>query len=117
MPHPVVWFEVIGKDGDALNSFYTELFGWKSEPAPAAGYHMLTPEGDQASGGVGTDPSGGDGHVTFYVQTDDLQAGLDKAQSLGGQTVMPPTEMEGTTIALFADPEGHVVGLVKPPAG
>jgi predicted enzyme related to lactoylglutathione lyase len=30
---------------------------------------------------------------------------------------MPPTEMEGTTIALFADPEGHVVGLVKPPAG
>jgi predicted enzyme related to lactoylglutathione lyase len=40
---------------------------------------------------------------------------LDKAENLGGKTVMPPTEpMEGTTIALFADPEGHVVGLVKP---
>jgi predicted enzyme related to lactoylglutathione lyase len=29
--------------------------------------------------------------------------------------VMPPTEpMQGTSIALFSDPEGHVVGLVKP---
>jgi hypothetical protein len=28
---------------------------------------------------------------------------------------MPPSEpMEGTSIALFADPEGHVVGLVNP---
>jgi predicted enzyme related to lactoylglutathione lyase len=53
--------------------------------------------------------------VTFYVQTDDLQATLDKAESLGGKTVMPPmSPMEGTTIALFTDPEGHLIGIVKP---
>lgn len=76
---------------------------------------MFTAEGEMANGGVGNDPSGGDGHVTFYAETDDVQASLDKAESLGGRTVMPPTEpMQGTTIALFADPEGHVVGLVKP---
>jgi uncharacterized protein len=53
--------------------------------------------------------------VTFYAETDDVQASLDKAESLGGKAVMPPMEiMEATTIALFADPEGHLVGLVKP---
>ena len=114
MPHPVIWFEVIGKDAAALSSFYIELFDWKLDSVPND-YFMVTTDGEAPSGGVGADPSGGDGHVTFYAEADDLQASLDKAESLGGKTVMPPTNiMEGTTIALFADPEGHVVGLVKP---
>jgi predicted enzyme related to lactoylglutathione lyase len=29
MGQPVVHFEVIGKDGDALRSFYSNLFGWE----------------------------------------------------------------------------------------
>jgi uncharacterized protein len=116
MPHPVIWFEVMGRDSAALSRFYGDLFDWQVQPAPND-YFMFTPEGEMPSGGVGVgaDPSGGDGHVTFYAHTDDLQASLDKAESLGGRTVMPPTEpMQGTTIALFADPEGHVVRLVKP---
>jgi predicted enzyme related to lactoylglutathione lyase len=63
-------------------------------------------------GGVGQ-AQGGDGHVTFYVEVDDPQATLDKIEGLGGKTVMPVTEMEMVTIALFADPEGHVVGIAK----
>ncbi|WP_028067385.1 VOC family protein [Solirubrobacter soli] len=114
MAHPIVWFEVIGKDAEALSRFYGDLFDWKMDAVPG-GYYMATPEGaERPTGGVGADPSGGAGHVTFYAQCDDLQAMLDKASSLGGTTIMPPSEpMEGTTIALFADPEGHVVGLVK----
>ena len=62
MAHPVIWFEVLGKDGAALSRFYAE-----------------------------------------------------KAESLGRRTVLPPTDpMQGTSIALFSNPEGHVVGLVKP---
>jgi uncharacterized protein len=116
MPHPVAWYEVMGKDAEALRRFYGDLFDWRIDPAPEApNYFMCTTEGEMPSGGIGSDPSGGDGHVTFYVETDDLQASLDKAESLGGRTIMPPTEpMGGTRIALFADPEGHVVGLVKP---
>jgi predicted enzyme related to lactoylglutathione lyase len=118
MPHPVIWFEVIGKDFDTLKGFYGDLFGWKLEDAPGGmPYAMAQAEPDQPpTGGIGVDPSGGDGHVTWYAQTDDLQASLDKAESLGGRTVMPPSEPMpgGTSIALFADPEGHVVGLVKP---
>jgi hypothetical protein len=59
------------------------------------------------------DPEG-NGHVTFYVGVDDPQSYLDKAESLGGKTVMPVTEIPNmVTFALFADPEGHMVGVVK----
>ena len=51
--------------------------------------------------------------MTFYVGADDPQATLDKAEELGGTTIMPVTELENVTIALFVDPEGHVVGLAK----
>jgi predicted enzyme related to lactoylglutathione lyase len=53
--------------------------------------------------------------VTFYVEVDDVAAYLEKAQRRGGETIVPPTEIEqfGLTFAFFADPEGHVVGLSK----
>ena len=40
---------------------------------------------------------------------------LQKAEQLGGQTVVPPTALEqfGLTVAFCADPEGHVIGLSK----
>jgi predicted enzyme related to lactoylglutathione lyase len=44
-----------------------------------------------------------------------VSAYLDKAEQLGGQTIVPPTNIEqfGLTFAFFADPEGHLVGLSK----
>jgi hypothetical protein len=67
------------------------------------------------SGVIGPDHSGGRGHVTVYVEVDDLAAYLSKAERLGGKTVVPPTEISEfhLTFAFFADPEGHVVGLSK----
>ncbi|MFQ5426279.1 MAG: VOC family protein, partial [Gaiellales bacterium] len=48
------------------------------------------------------------------VAVDDPQAALDRAESLGGRTVMPVTEIpDMVTLALFADPQGHVIGIVK----
>ena len=66
-----------------------------------------------ASAAASAQSPDGNGHVTFYVGTDDPQATLDKAEQLGGKTILPVTELPEVTIALFADPEGHVVGLAK----
>src|SRR6184192_3957386 len=63
-------------------------------------------------GGIGQAQEG-DGYVTVYAEVDDPQAYLDKAEQLGGQTVVPVTEMEMVTFALFTDPEGHLFGIVK----
>ena len=65
------------------------------------------------NGGIGG-CNGEPNRVTFYAQVDDLQAYLSKAESLGGTTVLPPTEIpDVVTIAMFSDPEGNVIGLVK----
>lgn len=113
MANPVIHFEVVGKDLQKLQSFYGELFGWKTEPIPEMGYAMVQKEGEGIAGGLGQSQDGGPGHVTFYVSTDDPQATLDKAEELGGKTVMPVTELPQVTLAMFADPEGHVIGIVK----
>jgi uncharacterized protein len=113
MSHPVVHFEVSGKDLNSLQSFYSELFDWNVQKVPGEmPYAMVEKEGDGIGGGIGQAPDG-QGHVTFYVGTDDPQAMLDKVEQLGGKTILPVTELPQVTIALFADPEGHVVGLAK----
>jgi predicted enzyme related to lactoylglutathione lyase len=56
--------------------------------------------------------------VTIYATVDDPETYLDKAEQLGGTTLLPVTEIpDMATFALFADPEGHVVGVVKGDGG
>jgi predicted enzyme related to lactoylglutathione lyase len=65
------------------------------------------------TGGIGPAAPGQDGRVTFYVHADDPAGTLKRVEELGGRVLMPLTEVApDTTVALFADPEGHVVGLM-----
>jgi len=108
----VVHVEVTGKDGAGLQKFYKDVFGWSLDTNNPGGYGMYRQDGG-LTGGIGATTDGSAGHVTFYVHTDDPQAVLDKVASGGGQVIMPLTEVAPeTTIALFADPEGHVVGIM-----
>ena len=117
MPKPVVgWFEVTGKDGQALQTFYSELFGWTvNDAGDGSGYGMVEAGENGIAGGIGASQDGGSGHVTFYVEVDNPAAYLTQVEKLGGTIVLPPTEIPnfGLTFAFFADPEGHVVGLAK----
>ena len=112
MEATIVHVEVRGKDGTALQSFYEEVIGWKLDRNNPGGYGMVRQESG-VSGGIGASQDGGAGHVTFYVHTADPQGALDKVVANGGRVIMPLTEVAPeTTIALFADPEGHVVGIM-----
>ncbi|MDQ3328434.1 MAG: VOC family protein [Chloroflexota bacterium] len=118
MANPVTWFEIIGKDALALQKFYGDVFNWKlSPPQPEMGnYSMVDEEGHGIGGGIGAggDEDGGDTRVTIYIEVDDPQAYLDKVTQAGGTMLMPVTNVtEGVTIAMFADPEGHVIGLLQ----
>jgi predicted enzyme related to lactoylglutathione lyase len=120
MGQPVVHFEVMGKDGPALQSFYTDLFGWKVDADNPMNYGVVlrdgnvSPDGVGIGGGVGQAPEGYSGHVTFYIEVPDVEAALAKAESLGGSRMMGPDKvMETIEIGLFNDPEGHLVGVVK----
>ena len=113
MAHSVLHFEILGPDGAALQKYYTDLFGWEIDDNNPAKYGMVSGIDPGIGGGVGPNPDG-KAFLTVYVNTDDLQASLDKAVSLGGTKVMDPTDIPGgPSIAMFADPQGNVVGLVK----
>lgn len=121
MGQPVVHFEVIGKDGEKLRSYYSELFGWEIDANNPMNYGIVQREGNTDAdgvgigGGVGAAPEGYDGHVTFYIEVPDVEAALAQAESLGGSRIMGPDEVPGGgfVIGQFADPEGHVIGVVK----
>ena len=113
MGNPVKWFEVTGRDGDALQRFYSELFDWKLDTNNPMNYGIVD-TGGGIGGGVGQTTDGSAGATTFYVETDDVAAHLKRAEAAGGSIVLAETEvMQGTVIGLLADPEGHLVGLLK----
>jgi predicted enzyme related to lactoylglutathione lyase len=112
MANPVVRFEVGAADDQPLVRFYGELFGWGLW-AIADGYTLVDTQGGAGiNGGIGRSQTG-EPWATFYVEVDDLQASLDRAEALGGRTVMPVTELPGMAFAMFGDPDGLLVGLMR----
>jgi predicted enzyme related to lactoylglutathione lyase len=111
MANKVIWYEVVGKDGKKLQAFYSELFGWQYKQAPSMVYGMTDPEATGIGGGVGEFP--GSNWSTFYVGVNDVSQALAHAKRLGGKELVPVTKLPDVTIAVFADPEGHPVGLVE----
>ena len=112
MSSPLIHFEVAGRDPAKLQQFFGEAFGWDINADNAMNYGMVNLSGD-VGGGIGPAPEGDpNGHAIFYVGVDDVEASLQKIESAGGKRIFGPMEVpEGPTIAHFADPEGHVVGL------
>lgn len=114
MGNKVVHFEFAGGDGKKLQQFYGELFGWKIDANNPMNYGMVQPDDAGVGGGISPAGPDGKGHLTVYVEVDDLQAALDKAASLGGSIANPPMDVpDGPTIAHFIDPEGNFVGLLQ----
>jgi hypothetical protein len=115
MANPVTWFEIIGGNAAALQSFYRDVFAWKvGESNPQMGnYAMVDNENQGIGGGIGGDASD-HSRVTIYIQVDDPDAYLKKVEAAGGKTLMPATTVtEGVTIAMFSDPAGNTMGLLK----
>ena len=120
MGQPVVHFEITGRDGPKLHSFYSDLFGWEIDANNPMHYGIVNREGNVNAegigigGGIAQGPEGYPGHVTVYVEVPEVEASLAKAESMGGSRMMGPEEVqEGLVIGLFTDPEGHVIGVIQ----
>lgn len=112
MVNQVVHWEIGGADATKLRAFYHELFGWEFDVTDPS--YAVT-EGD---GGIG----GGimqireymEPYVTIYVSVTDLDEALRHVKELGGEIVVPPTPIPRVgSFALFNDPEGTAIGLLR----
>jgi uncharacterized protein len=123
MAQPVVHFEIIGRDPDKLRGYYGHLFGWEFDtPSPVApevsqpdSYGFLdlvtSEDGTGIRGGVGGGSSY-QSHAVFYVGVPNVEAALQRAESLGGTRVMgPAASPNGLVVGHFTDPEGTLIGV------
>jgi predicted enzyme related to lactoylglutathione lyase len=112
--YPVTHFEINAKDAPATQKFYRDLFGWGIDANNPQNYGIIDTKakGTGINGGIGASQQG-NSFVTFYVETDDPAATLAEVERLGGRRVMEPLASGNVVYALFADPEGNVIGLAK----
>jgi predicted enzyme related to lactoylglutathione lyase len=120
MGQPVVHFEIIGKDPAELRRYFGELFGWEFDTSAPVAETVSEPmnygfvnasDGTGIPGGVGGG-AGYESHVVFYVGVPDVEAALQKAESLGGKRrIGPERAPTGLVVGHFTDPEGHLIGV------
>lgn len=112
----VVHWEIQARDAAAQQRFYGELFGWNVDAGNPMGYGMVKGAGGASIGG-GIASTMDAPRATFYVWVPSIDAALEKAAALGGQAVMPRTDLGMVVMGQFRDPEGNVIGLVEGPNG
>jgi len=116
--YPVVHFEINSASAPELAQFYADAFDWSLQP-DGPEYTQIQTNGVCAGtgvpgidGGIGLSEPGDD-FVTFYVQVPDVAEALERVIALGAHVDMPATEAGRVVIAIFRDPAGNRIGLVR----
>ena len=115
MGNPVVQWQIVAKDPDALTRFYASLFGWKVKTNNALGYREVETQSPRGiNGGVWPSPPEGHNLVQLFVEVDDVDAYIDKAIKLGATVIVPKSELpDGDALAIILDPAGLSFGLYR----
>ena len=116
MGNPVVRWQIVARDPEAVANFYTSLFGWSVNANNPLGYRELeTHAGRGIDGGVWPSPPEGHNLLQLFIETDDIDAQIAKATSLGARVLIPKQQLpDGEAMAILLDPAGLSFGLVMP---
>ena len=111
--HHVVHVEFSAQDRESAAKFYSDLFGWKFEQFPEMNYATFNTGDKKVGGGLNpvsdTNPAGA---VVVYIGSEDIDADLAKAESLGAKIITSKTEIPNTGwFGFFSDPTGNMIGL------
>ncbi|MBN2495375.1 MAG: VOC family protein [Deltaproteobacteria bacterium] len=102
---------------DASRAFYSRLFGWELENMPMEqGDYWVVKVGGQGVGGIMQKPAqaaGAPNYWATYVSVDDVDRVADTVKELGGQVIVPPTDIPGIgRFTAFVDPHGAVLSAI-----
>jgi uncharacterized protein len=113
MSNPVLQWQIVARDPDAVTAFYAKLFGWKVTKANALGYRQVD-TGNGIAGGVWPAPPDAPSFVQLFVGVDDVPAAVAEATRLGATVIVPPSVLpDGDHIAILADPGGITFGVMR----
>jgi uncharacterized protein len=112
--HPIVHWEIQSLSPEKLRTFYAEALGWSIDANNPMNYGMVASAGKGGiNGGIGGSPDGKGSRVTVYASVPSIDTVLQRIASLGGQIVMPRTDVGPVIMAMYTDPEGNVMGLIE----
>ena len=111
MSHPVVHAEIRSADPDATRAFFAELFGWNYSDGAYPGYTHVDTGVEGALPTAISPLQGGHDTVLFFIGVQDVEATLNKAEQLGGTIIQTAQQVPGVTFGVFADAQGHQVGV------
>jgi predicted enzyme related to lactoylglutathione lyase len=109
--HPVIHAEIRSADPDATRAFFGELFGWTYSDGAFPGYSFVDTGVEGAIPTAIGPLQGGSDSVLFFIGVQDVDATLERAEELGGTIVQPTQTVPGVSFGVFADAQGHVVGV------
>ena len=112
-PGALSWNELATNDLDGASKFYGDLFGWEVSPfeGTPTPYNVVMNEG-RGNGGIrdlGDEPA--PPHWLVYFGIDDIDAGLTRAEELGGTRLAGPIDINIARVGVVRDPQGAVFAL------
>lgn len=103
--------EIPSRDLEESSKFYQQLFDWKITPIPELNYTVWE-SGESSRGGfaaLSENVKAGD--VQVYVESQDIEADLKNAKSLGAIILQGKKEIPAGWFGVFKDPTGNKIGL------
>lgn len=112
MPHPVIHTEIRSENPDATRDFFASLFGWKVASEGGFPGYTFIDTGTEDGPAVAISPrQGAEDEVLLFVAVENVADTLQRAEELGGTIVQPVQEVPGVSFGVFADAQGHKVGV------
>ena len=111
------WNELMTPDAKKAKEFYRSLFGWEFQEREVGGipYNMIKAGGQEGGGlmQISADEAGKiPPHWMTYVNVDNVDESVIKAQKLGAKVIAPATAVEDYgRFAILQDPTGAHIGL------
>lgn len=112
-PGSFCWNELWSRDPAEATGFYPTVFGWT--PAPQDGYTEWQLGGRSIAGMLPMPPqvpSQVPAHWLVYFAVTDTDAVVGHTVELGGQVLVPPTDIPVGRLAVLSDPQGAVFAVI-----
>lgn len=117
-PGALVWEDLRSPDPDTARAFYTDVFGFRTEPVEMAGPDYTTfslPEEAAPLGGIGgmMGAEGVPAHWLVYFGVVDTPAAVAAAERSGGSVLLPVMDSPFGRLAVLADPTGARFSVIE----
>lgn len=120
-PGSLTWNELFTTDAAKAGTFYSETIGWTLEPVdmgPMGLYTLFNLPGQEENKGgmmpIGPHTHGTPSHWLSYFAVANVDESTKKAESLGAQITVPPTDIPDIgRFSIVVDPQGAAFALYQ----